>query len=134
MDFIALQEAMFEYKAYPLHSRQPLVTESDFPEREIAKRLSLSLNTNFLTYIYWNNRIDGFVTRWRETGNAEQFRGIGWNFEVGVRAAPFLYVEYEHHSQHLLDIKGQRGFPVEDMVGFKLFFFNAKPEEGLLNL
>jgi hypothetical protein len=99
------------------------VGKTIFPEMPnyVAKEgLALSFNTDLVGPLYWNNRIHSMT-------DSGQYRLVGWQFELGVRATDYLpkawdglELFYGHHSQHILDghhplVK----FPVDNAVGFR---------------
>lgn len=66
--------------------------------------------------LYLNNRVHG-------EGTTAQFRQIGWQYELGAHIGPKVDVFWFHHSQHLLDIKGEQKFPLDNFFGFRVNFF-----------
>lgn len=106
------QEASLNYKKF-LGARHWLVTS---PQNE----LNLTLNTNFLHFLFWNNRVHSIT-------DEANFAYVGWNYFLGIRVTRFLDVQYEHFSAHLLDGRSRDGwYPVEDSIGFKLFLYRDK--------
>lgn len=84
--------------------------------------LDLDIETDILAVGYFNNKVWSLVDQ-------SAFRWVGWNYQVGIRILPFVAVEYEHFSKHILDKvnpfmeQGNR-FPVEDSVNIKLDLYN----------
>jgi hypothetical protein len=71
-----------------------------------------------------------YVSRNTESGKPEQFRNIGWEFEVGVRPFKWIEVSYYHYSKHMMDAQyvsnpGTKDgrFPVLDAVQVKLWLY-----------
>lgn len=109
-EVIKLREASVKYQKFADNNYAPYF---DKPQKE---RLSLVVNSDLLKYGFWNNRVHGTTTE-------DQYRWVGWNFQVGVRLFRQLDVQYEHHSQHAMDYNIGAHFPVEDSVGFTLYFY-----------
>lgn len=119
-DFIQLDTAKVDYRRFMGES-----TTFNFPSYQ-KDRLGLTLDSNIATYGFWRNRVHG-------TTDQFGFRWIGYNFDFGIRVAPFLDVLYEHHSQHLLDDAdpASRHFPLEDSVGVSIYLFSKEPRKSL---
>jgi hypothetical protein len=81
----------------------------------LSEQISVVLNIKLLWKFYWWNRVHG------ESSDA-QFRGVGWEFRLGVRPFKFIDVGYRHHSRHRLDESLPYRFPVEDSLYLRLYF------------
>lgn len=102
---IILDDISLNYQRFLPGARHPLFPSGMEPKEE----LNLDFNTTILTYFYWNNRVHSMT-------NQHQFHVIGWNYRLGVRATPWLSLQYEHFSRHLLDTN-YAGYPIQDSVG-----------------
>ena len=52
--------------------------------------------------------------------------------KLGIRLGRGLDIEYEHHSQHLLDSTyPYQRFPVEDSIGVKLHLFRNSSHDTI---
>jgi hypothetical protein len=119
------QETSLNIKNYFPNGHNPLMPEGSI----LNKGLDLDLKTDLLRYGYWNNKV------W-SLADQHQFRWIGWNYQFGIRILPFLDVEYEHFSKHILDkqyqYKTQGRFPVEDSVNVKLYLYRKDKADSLI--
>lgn len=118
---IELREASLSVRHFLPGAYDPLVNEIGVPNRELDKGIDLNLNSDFLKFFYFNNVVHTRTDRGTD-GSGGQFRTVGWNYHLGARVSPWLSVEYEHHSQHIMDATRSR-VPLEDSLGFKLFLF-----------
>lgn len=104
-----------DYYRYLSPPRNPIVED-----KELFQGLSLRMDLRALelkhSFLYMRNRVHGEM-------EPSQFRLIGWQYEVGIRAGP-IEVYQGHHSQHLLDMQGSQRFPVEDLVGIRLILID----------
>jgi hypothetical protein len=64
--------------------------------RQPIEGLALDMNIDICPHFYWNNHI-------HTTIDADQFRVVGWQTEIGVRLPYSVDLGFQHHSQHLLD-------------------------------
>lgn len=129
--FVELQKVDIQYRHYFPGGRHYLITDNGLPDRHLDKGVSIEANTNILRYFYWNNLVHSLTDKTSE--GRGQFRAVGWLFTLGVRALPFLSVEYFHHSQHILDTSQERGFPVEDAVNFNIHLYDKGSKEALFH-
>jgi hypothetical protein len=115
--FIQIDELSVNYKHYHEGSRHPLFTDS-----QLKEGVDLTMNTDLLLRtFFWDNLVHS------NTDDA-QYRHIGWQFKFGTHVTSFLNIQYEHHSQHLLDTSyPYMKFPVEDSLGFTLYIYGARP-------
>jgi hypothetical protein len=107
---LELDEASVNYKSFHPNNHAPLF---DGPQKE---RVTLNLDADVAKFFFFNNKVHGTTT-------SAQYHLIGWNFQIGARVSKYVDVQYEHHSQHLLDRPAPGHFPVEDSIGFTLIFF-----------
>jgi hypothetical protein len=107
---LELRETSVNYKRFNKTNFAPLF---EGPQKE---RITLTVNSDFMRYFFFNNRVHGTTT-------TAQYHLIGWNFQFGLRLSKYLDVLYEHHSQHVLDESPGQHFPVEDSVGFTLYLY-----------
>ncbi len=119
-----LNEVHIHYRDFFPNGHDPLITQNGLPNRGLGKELNLRVNTDVLTYGYWNNLVHSMTDEDAATGANGQFRTVGWNFQLGLHATRWLDIEYEHYSQHLLDYdRRDQHFPVQDSIGIKLYLF-----------
>jgi hypothetical protein len=120
--FIQPDEVSVQYKSYHQSARHPLFVNS-----RLKEGIDLTMNTDFLfETLFWDNLI-------HTNTDDSQYRHIGWQFRLGTRVTSFLSVQYEHHSQHLLDSAyPHMKFPVEDSLGFTLTIYQARPRGSSL--
>lgn len=108
-----ITEASLQYQSFARPNFAP------YFDRHMQDRLTLRLNTDLFSGLFFDNRVHG-------TTDDTQYKWVGWNFQVGVRLMPEFSVQYEHHSQHMLDAGMGAHFPVEDSVGFTWSIVPAK--------
>ncbi len=108
--FIQVDELSLTYKKFQPSSRHPLFYNSIMKEG-----IELNMNNDLgFGLLFWDNTI-------HTSTNSAQYYLIGWQFKLGVHVTHFLDVQYEHHSQHILDdTYPNMKFPVEDSLGFTL--------------
>lgn len=127
---LEVQDLNIKYYQYFPGGSSPLVTQNGLKGKTMDKAIKLQMNTNIFRYLYWDNIIHTNTDK-NVSGRGSQFRTIGWNFMLGIMPFSWLQLEYEHHSQHILDSKFALGrFPVEDSIGFKLNFITNEPRKG----
>jgi len=128
-DTIDLDEVKIAYKQFFPYGYEPLINQNGMKDRELRKELSLFVNNNILTHGYFNNQILSYTDRDGPSQSGENFRIVGWNFELGIHLFDNLDVYYWHFSKHYLDTKPVTGrFPVQDAVGINLYLYRAKPK------
>jgi hypothetical protein len=127
-DLFQLEQVAIDYKAFSSGGHNQLIQDSGLPPREADKYVSITMDTTIFNYFFFNNIVHG-TTDQPVNGNG-QFRAIGWNYKLGVYLTDFMTVQYEHHSQHLLDFQGINHFPVEDSLGFTIKLYQSKQEHG----
>lgn len=108
--FIQVDELSLTYKKYQPSSRHPL-----FHDSKMKEGIELTMNNDLgFGLLFWDNVIHSAT-------NSGQYYLIGWQFKLGIHVTEFLDLQYEHHSQHVLDSAyPYMKFPVEDSLGFKL--------------
>lgn len=82
------------------------------------------IKNHFFKHMFWNNRL-------HLSGSQTQIRHVGWEFNTGFHIIPDVAdIFYYHHSQHVTeeardDIfdNSKRQFPVEDLIGIKVYLF-----------
>jgi len=111
-DAVKIGDVYIEGKHFT-HARTPLLQQNGLngPKQE----LNLQVDSVLFSYFYFNNRIHSQT-------DERQFRVVGWNFKLGISIWRNLDVEYEHFSRHLLDRNPAFDFPVQDSIGFRLYF------------
>lgn len=129
---IELKELTVGYRDFLDGGYRPTLNGNGLENRTLGKEVNLFMNVDFGRYFFWNNRIHGASDEVVGTQGKGQFRDVGWQFWLGFRPLKILTVEYEHHSQHMLDHASPDRFPVEDSVGIKIHIFrDSKPSETL---
>lgn len=127
---LEVQDLSVKYFQYFPGGSSPLVTQNGLSGKTLDKAIKLQMNTNLFRYVYWDNIVHSNTDK-NLTGRGSQFRTIGWNFMLGVMPFDWLQLEYEHHSQHVLDTRyAPGGYPLEDSVGIKLNFITNEPRKG----
>lgn len=106
-----LKEVSADYARFKDGSRDP-VMYPDTPK----ERLDVNINMGVLRYVYMNNMIHS------ETDQS-QFRVIGWKYQMGIHIGSWADLYAEHFSQHLLDTQGQTAYPVQNLIGLKLYIY-----------
>lgn len=118
-----LEEVAIDYEKFLYPGYDSLI----YPETP-AERYSFNINTRVLDYMFWNNQL-------HTTTTDSQHRGVGWNFEFGVRLSSYIDVGYHHHSQHLLDTTPTTmpHFATEDTLHIKLYLYREhEPHTSVL--
>lgn len=133
---LELKEVSMGYKDFFDGAYDPFLNESGMADRQKDKQVNLFINMDVAKYFYWNNRIHGTTDEGTDgygKGNGKgQFRMIGWNFQLGVRPFSRVKLEYEHHSQHMLDWDRKAKFPVEDSIGIKIEVYRSpEPSDSI---
>jgi hypothetical protein len=119
---LELKDATIEYKDFLPGGYRATLNGNGLVDRTLGKEVVLYLNADLFRYFYFNNRVHGGTDQVVGTTRG-QFRDVGWNFQLGFRPTKFLSLQYEHHSQHMLDYATPGRFPVEDSIGFQIHFF-----------
>jgi hypothetical protein len=112
-------------------SRKPLIDDNGIPNRELDKELTLVWNIDLFRHYYFDNSIISFTDRFEDSGKTDQFRLIGWNFQVGAKLTGWFWIEYHHYSRHHLDQKAPGKFPVEDALGVRIYFYDRDYKKGV---
>lgn len=114
-----LDEVRIDARQYMKNGHTPYMTNGSV----LNKGLDLHINNDVLRYMYINNMI------W-SLADQHQFRWVGWNYKIGACIMPFLDLEVDHFSRHVLEraysVKGEK-FVVEDSIGFRLYLYRASP-------
>ncbi len=112
---INVDELSINYKKFQPSSRHPL-----FYNSKMKEGIDLNMNNNMLfDYVFWDNTI-------HSSTNSSQYYLVGWQFKFGARVTNGITVQYEHHSQHILDSTyPYMKFPVEDSLGFTIRIFST---------
>lgn len=130
---VELDKVDITYRDFFPGGRDPLITDTGIPNRQLGKEVSLNVDTNIITYFYWNNRIHGMTDEVTNSGGRGQFRAVGWEFDVGFQLLNFLSLGYHHHSQHVLDHEAPFNWPVQDAVFINVVLFSKHKKEGVIN-
>jgi hypothetical protein len=100
---------------------------NQIPNNKPTYGLDLNIKFDVLRYFYMNHLVHGTVAE--EQGLGSQFRMVGWKFDLGLRFLHHLDFYYQHHSQHYLDYNNG-GFPVQDVIGFRLYIYKKYNENN----
>lgn len=127
-----VKEVNVTYRSFFPGGTDPLITQNPaLPDRALGKELNLTVNTDFLKYLYWNNTVHSMTDIEASTGAAGQFRMVGLETSLGIdlmrlwKVLP-VSVGYYHFSRHILDSPGGLGhFPVLDAAELKLQLYLA---------
>ncbi len=111
---VYLDEFSVDYGVFRQGSREPVL----YPYTP-KERLDVNANLSFLRYGYLHNTIHS------ET-DPNQFRLIGWHYQLGVHVGPWADIYAEHFSQHLLDVAGDMPYPSENIFGIKFYLYRRK--------
>lgn len=109
-----LEEFSVDYARYKDGSRDPAI----YPYTP-HERLDVVGNLSALKYLYLNNTIHS------ET-DSQQFRLIGWHYQMGVHIGKYADLYGEHFSQHLLDTTGPNPYPMENLIGLKVYLYRRE--------
>jgi hypothetical protein len=127
---LELHELSMGYKQFGPGGSDPLLTQNGLGHDQ-DKEIELLMNTSLLKFIYWNNRVHAGTDK--DIDGHGQFRTVGWQFQFGVHLSSYLDVQYEHHSQHVLDYTEPFHFPVQDSIGIRIYFYrDQKPVSTIL--
>lgn len=122
---LELQDTYLNYKNYLPNGYTPYLPQGS----TLNKGLDYHIDTDVFKYFYWNNTVWSLMDQ-------NQFRSIGWNYEVGARVLPFVDLEYEHFSRHTLDepsptkAVGEK-YPVEDSINIKLYLYRRNGKDSI---
>lgn len=108
---VEIANLSLEYKQIAGGSYAPELPQGSIPRGE----LNLDIDLMIMSPIYWKNRVHSMIDQ-------NQFRLIGWHFELGAFVTPNVQIYFEHHSQHILDSQSENHFPVLDAVGVRIIF------------
>jgi len=130
---VSLREVSVDYKRFFPKGRDPLITGNGLLNRELGNEVNVHINSDFMSYFYWDNMVHSLTDRDATTHTGGQFRVVGWNFKLGMRVSRFINIQYEHFSKHTLDHSyAYDSFPVQDSVGVKLYLYGGPKKEGLV--
>jgi hypothetical protein len=88
--------------------------------RESARYdLNLGLDLEIPASFYYNNRVTS-------TTDDNQFRFVGYRFEVGTRIIKGLEVYFQHFSGHALDESFDEDFPQQNKIGIRFNLIRRK--------
>ena len=133
-DVFELRELYLLHKKFGDGSRNPLIDDNGLENRELDREVSLIWNMDILEYGYFDNKILSYVDRFKDSGESDQFRLVGWNLQLGIRLTGWLWVEYDHFSKHQLDNEAPGKFPVEDAFGIRVYFYKKDYKDGIFGL
>jgi len=131
-DVFQLREFYLLHKKFGDGSRNPLIDDNGLENRELDREVSLIWNMDIFNHAYFDNRILSYVDRFKDSGESDQFRLIGWDFQIGLRLTGWLWVEYDHFSKHQLDNEAPNKYPVEDAFGIRVYFYRKDYRPGFI--
>lgn len=115
VDPFELEQVDIHYKRFAPGGRNPL-----FFSTEQKEELNFGVMTRVARFGFLNLKLHSMTDQF-------QFHVAGLNFTAGVRVFPWLDIQTEHFSRHILDTSyPHQGFPVEDSVGLRLYLYRAK--------
>lgn len=120
-DILKLQEFTFNYKRFADNNHAPYFADNARQKDAVAFNAQADIGP----YLFWNQEVHG-------ESDPGQFHSIGYHFWLGARVTQNIDLQYEHHSQHLLDSSRTDHFPVEDSVGVTLYLFKADKNRNAL--
>lgn len=96
--------------------------------RQLDKGLTLGMNIDFFSAMYFNNNVIGRTSCIDKQQCA--FTSVAYDFQVGTHLFPWLDLEYAHRSSHALD----HNFPfyVEDSIGIRINFIKSNKTDTIL--
>lgn len=106
---------------YTLLSNEPVLNEEVDSRREywthrVDLGLKYDLYRNSKYRVYWDQNIVGHSTE-------RQFRKMYWDWEIGQSIYKRFDVFWHHRSEHGLEAAADRDYPVEDIVGIRIYFY-----------
>lgn len=116
---VKLEEVHIDYKNHAMvnpNNRSTLL----YPEK-IKETLNLGINTSSMGFLYNKNTVKSWTTE-------GQYRAVGLELEIGVRAANWIDIYYWHESLHLMDKAHSflPRYPVSDAVGIRMYLYKRK--------
>lgn len=106
-----LEEVSGDYARFKSDSREPVI----YPDTP-KERLDLNINMSFLKYGFSSNTVHSLT-------DDSQFRVVGWKYQIGVHLSYWADIYCEHFSQHILDMAGDRPYPVQNLIGIKVYMY-----------
>lgn len=100
-----LERMSVEYHRFKAGTRHPMFA----PHEPLKERIALATDFRLWWEFHFHSTVHGETTE-------QQFRGVGWAFELFVRPLPWVETGVRHHSRHNLDqpTVSPGRFPVED--------------------
>ena len=94
-------------------------------EHELDGQIGLVLDVDLMGgWIYHSSNVTGLTSRLKDNDEADQFRFISWEYELGLRPFNWLEIGWHHFSGHILDGEYiNHHFPVHDALQIKLFLY-----------
>lgn len=103
----------------------------ELPSEAWDGRVAVNVDTQFLKYIIWRNRVHGEAAY-------RKFTSIGWKYDLGVRLSKKVEIFWHHHSRHTLDIEQpyyynriskeleRNYYPMEDSIVVRITLVDRK--------
>ena len=116
---VKLTKVELKWRNYTSDGRDSLI----YPHVH-RESVELSLDTDVLRYFYFDSSVLGIQ-------DETQYRGISFTSHIGFRFFPWLRIEFEHNSQHVLDgqVETLPRFPVYDSVTAIFTIYRASPSQ-----
>lgn len=117
---LSLREFSFEtYKLYD--NRDGYYPYSNDSNESWDKGTAVNFNLDLVRFsdnvaLRWDNRVHGETT-------VDQYRAVGWQFQLAVDLGPKFTLFADHHSQHILDDHVDERFPLRNVVGGRVVFY-----------
>lgn len=112
---LSLTEVSVKYQQFLPGAVDPMITNAPL-SHQLDKELNLTVDADVFKYGYWHNVVHSQTDQF-------QFRKVGWEIQLGVRAGKYLDLYYEHWSQHLLDAVSKEAFPRQDGLGLRIYLY-----------
>jgi hypothetical protein len=112
-DHVKVRNLYIEGEKRVLTNRDYFLNENRIPHND----LNLGLDLDLPATLYYNNKVNSIV-------DTNQFRYIGYTFELGARPFKGIEVYFQHFSGHALDETfDYRGFPQFNKVGVRFYLW-----------
>jgi len=127
---IELQSVTLNYINYFKDGVDPLLSQNGLPNKSPGQHLSLGINTNLFSYIYWDSLVHSGTDRnLNEDGSTTpgQFRVVGLIMRLGISLTDQIQIGLFHHSQHLLDTTYAHGpWPRVDGLELRINLYQSR--------
>jgi len=110
-DFLKVEEMYMEYRKIEAWRNPYYPPEKD--DWQFTNEFNWTVS--MWDHLFWENKIHMSM-------DCCQIRHAGWQYYLGYRVFDWFSVIKYHHSEHVLENKYERRFPVEDSYGFRIYF------------